>query len=73
VPVEDSLAGLGTLIGGSLLAFLGTVALLVSLYRRRGIDAALASFGAFALLYGIRLFFSTELVAALGVSRLTAA
>ena len=62
---------MGNLVGGSLLASLGAVALLVSLYRRRRIDAALASFGTFALLYGARLFFMSELMPALGVSRLT--
>jgi sigma-B regulation protein RsbU (phosphoserine phosphatase) len=69
--MEPSLVGLGPLLGGSLLAFLGVVALVVSLYRRHGIDAALASFGAFSLLYGVRLIFMSELMPALGVSQMT--
>ena len=70
--MDASLSGLGDLLTGSLLGAVGLLALVLSLFRQRGTDALLASFGAFSLLYGVRLFFSSELVPALGLSRLTA-
>ena len=70
--MDPSLTGLGDLLIGSLLGAVGLLAIALSLFRHKGADTLLASFGAFSLLYGIRLFVSSELMPALGVSRLTA-
>jgi len=58
---------------GSLLGALGMLALALSLFRFRRVDPLLAAFGAFALLYGVRLFFDSELIPALGIDGLTTA
>ena len=70
--MDPSLTGLGDLLIGSLLGAVGLLAIALSLFRHKGADTLLASFGAFSLLYGIRLFVSSELMPALGISRLTA-
>ena len=70
--MDASLNGLGDLLTGSLLGAVGLLAIILSLFRRKGADPLLASFGAFSLLYGIRLLFSIELAPVLGISRLTA-
>lgn len=67
------MTGLGDFLVGSLLAALGGLALALSLLRHRRVDPLLASFGAFALLYGVRQFFESDLIAALGVTELAAA
>ena len=66
------MAGLGDIVTGTLIGAAGLLALAISRYRRSGNDPLLASFGAFALLFGIRQVFSSELIPALGVSGLTA-
>jgi len=71
--VEASLTGLGDLLAGSLLGAIGLLAMVLSLFRRKGADLLLASFGAFSLLYGVRLFFGSQLSSALGVSPLATA
>jgi sigma-B regulation protein RsbU (phosphoserine phosphatase) len=63
-----SSAGLPSLLVGSLLAAVGLLALLLSLFRRHRIaDPLLASFGGFTLLYGVRLFFQSPLLPGFGV------
>lgn len=69
--MDPSLTGLGDVITGSLLGIIGLAALALSLVRRQGTDPLLASFGAFATLYGVRLIFSNPLTPALGASRTT--
>jgi sigma-B regulation protein RsbU (phosphoserine phosphatase) len=64
------LEGLFDLILGSALGTIGLLALLVSLLRGRRVDPLLASFGCFALLYGIREVLDTGIVAAHGLSAL---
>lgn len=71
--MDPALEGLGDVLLGSLLAVLGLATLTISLYRRKGVDPLLASFGIFALLYGVRLVVGNPMTAALGVSSLTAA
>lgn len=71
--MNGPLPGLGHLLAGTLIAAVGILALLLSLLRRKRADPLLAVFGAFTLLYGIRLFFASELTSAVGVSELTAA
>jgi len=70
--VDPSLTGLGDLLTGTLITAAGLLALAISLYRRQGIDPLLASFGAFALLFGVRQFFHSEMISMLGVSVRTA-
>ncbi len=71
--MDPSPLSIGHLILGSLIGWLGLLALVVSLFGRRRVDLLLASFGAFTLLWGVRLFFSTPLIGVFGVSRLAAA
>ncbi|HEV7672436.1 MAG TPA: SpoIIE family protein phosphatase [Thermoanaerobaculia bacterium] len=60
---------MGSLLVGCLLAAVGLLALVLSLFRRhRFADPVLASFGGFTLLYGVRLFFQSPLLPAFGVS-----
>lgn len=66
--MTSSLSGLDDLVIGSLVAIVGLVALLLLVARSHRVDPLLAGFGVFALLYGVRLFFSTPLVAGLGVT-----
>jgi sigma-B regulation protein RsbU (phosphoserine phosphatase) len=70
--MDPSLIGLGDLLTGTLIAAAGLLALAISLFRRQGIDPLLASFGAFALLFGVRQFFHSEMTSTLGVSVRTA-
>jgi hypothetical protein len=71
--MNGSLTGLGDLLAGTLTGAVGILALALSLLRYKRADSLLAAFGAFALLYGLRLFFDSELTTAMGVSALTAA
>jgi len=70
-PMDPSLTGLGDVLIGSLLGIIGLAAMVLSLVRRPGTDPLLASFGAFATLYGVRLIFSNPLTPALGASQTT--
>lgn len=70
--MNPELVGLGDLVAGSVLIFLGMMALAaVALRGRRG-DLLLGSFGLFCVLYGVRAIFLSELIGGLGVSRLAA-
>lgn len=60
-------ADLAPLLVGNLLAAVGLLALVLSLFRHRIADPLLASFGAFTLLYGVRLFVSSPILSGLGV------
>jgi len=62
--------GLFDLILGCAVGTVGLLALLVSLLRGRRVDPLLASFGCFALLYGIREVLDTGIVATHGLSAL---
>lgn len=66
--MDPSLTGLGDVLAGSLLGVIGLVSVALSLYRRKGADPLLASFGVFTGLYGIRLIFANPMSSALGIS-----